>query len=373
MNSKSSMGRLTICIANLGVGGAQRSMIQLANRMKKFGWNVDILTFIADGAYKQTLHDGIPVHATGKSIPRFLRQVRAHSNANPDTIYLVTQANVVRPFCLAKRLGLFRGRIIIRQANQIHAGKARISERIWALMLPWIYRVADGWISLSRASSVELSELLSVSQDRISMLPNSIDIDSVTARALEAIEHPWLTEQRDYAVVIGAGRLNIQKGFDTLIDAVALANQNRPTRLIILGEGLLEQALKERAATHAPELKVAFPGFVTNPYAYMARADVFVLSSRWEGSPNALLEAVAIGLPCVACDCPSGPREILVSSELGLLCPVDDAEAMAGAILASLDNPGARHIRQEHIRQNHGVENWARAYERVLQNVGPGL
>lgn len=90
MNSDRSRGRLTICIANLGVGGAQRAMILLANKLKEFGWNIDILTFNADGAYKPTLHDGIPVHATGKSVPRFLREIRKHSCANPDTIYLST-------------------------------------------------------------------------------------------------------------------------------------------------------------------------------------------------------------------------------------------------------------------------------------------
>lgn len=341
-------------------------MILLANNLVKRGWSIDFITYLNEGEYKYTPSHSIPIHATSKSIARFLHQIFLHSLANPDTTYLVTQANVVRPYCLAKRLGLFYGRIIIREANQIRTGKKGMSEKIWSLMLPWLYRAADAWISLSHASSAELAEIMKISQDRIKLIPNSVDLGTVVTKAQIAQDHPWLTEPRDYPVVISVGRLHFQKGFDTLIDAVALANQSRPIRLIILGTGGLEQSLRQHALVHAPALEVDFPGFVTNPYAYLARADLFVLSSRWEGSPNALLEAMAIGLPCVACDCPSGPREILVSPELGLLCPVDNPKAMAAAILSSLDNPGEPSIRQEHIRRNHDVESWVRAYERVL-------
>lgn len=121
-----------------------------------------------------------------------------------------------------------------------------MSEKIWLLFLPWLYRSADTWIALTRASSAELEDLLNISGDRIRLIPNAIDVDAVVAKGLEPIEHPWFTDQRGYSVVIGVGRLNTQKGFDTLIDAVALANRTRPTRLIILGAGALEQIVLAR-------------------------------------------------------------------------------------------------------------------------------
>jgi glycosyltransferase involved in cell wall biosynthesis len=369
MHNSIKLKRLTICIGNLGEGGAQRAMIQLANKLKDFGWNIDILTFNAEGAYKPTLRDDIEIYETGKSIPGFLRKIRNHSLKNPDTIYLITQSNVVKPYCLAKRLGFIYGHVIIREANWIRNGQGPISDRVWSFFLPWLYRSADAWIALTQASAEQLRNLFKISSSRISVVPNAVDTSSVVAKGLESPGHPWLSGERDYSVVIGVGRLTVQKGFDSLIDAVALVNRCRPTKLIIIGTGALEHTLRKQAALHAPELDVDFTGFVTNPYAYVARGDVFVLSSRWEGSPNALIEALAIGIPCVACDCPSGPREILTSPELGILCPIDDLEAMAEAIVASLDKPGERHIRQEHMRRNHGVEKWARAYERIVLGV----
>ena len=167
----------------------------------------------------------------------------------------------------------------------------------------------------------------------------------------ETADHPWFADGGP-PVVLAVGRLSPQKGFTTLVRAVARAGRDRPVRLLILGDG--DERGRLDALAHDLELvsRISMPGFVANPYAYMARADLYALSSAWEGFPNTLIQALACGLRVVATDCPSGPREILDVRELGpgaygTLVPVGDPDAMAAAILAELGRErGAASLRR---------------------------
>jgi glycosyltransferase involved in cell wall biosynthesis len=126
---------------------------------------------------------------------------------------------------------------------------------------------------------------------------------------------------------------------DTLLDAFAVLRARRPVRLVVLGEGDLRRTLAKQIRRLGIEEDVAFPGFVDNPFRYMAAASLFVLSSRWEGLPGVLIQALACGCPVVSSDCPSGPREILADGRYGELAPVDDAPALADAMDRTLDRP----------------------------------
>ncbi|MGB5494721.1 MAG: glycosyltransferase, partial [Sedimenticolaceae bacterium] len=140
-------------------------------------------------------------------------------------------------------------------------------------------------------------------------------------------------------VILGAGRLTEQKDFATLLRAFARMQALRPVRLVILGEGRLRGELERLADELGVGDRVALPGFTTNPYAWLARAALFVLSSAWEGSPNVLTEALALGVPSVATDCPSGPRELLAGGRYGALVAVGDPGGLAEAMLATLEAP----------------------------------
>ncbi len=135
------------------------------------------------------------------------------------------------------------------------------------------------------------------------------------------------------------GGLRTAKDFPTLLRAFALMIRERPARLIILGKGRLREKLLDLGRSLGIEASMDFPGFVENPYGYLAHADLFVLSSLWEGSPNVLTEALAMGTPVVATDCPSGPREILQDGRYGRLVPCADPQAMAQAMLETLEAP----------------------------------
>jgi glycosyltransferase involved in cell wall biosynthesis len=133
------------------------------------------------------------------------------------------------------------------------------------------------------------------------------------------------------------GRLQEQKDFPTLIRAFALVRQVRPCRLVILGDGSGRAGLLALVGSLGLAKEVDLPGFQTNPYPFLGRAALFALSSAWEGSPNALTEAMALGTPVVSTDCPSGPWELLDGGRFGALVPVGDAPALAAAMASTLD------------------------------------
>ncbi|MCP4687367.1 MAG: glycosyltransferase, partial [Desulfobacterales bacterium] len=154
----------------------------------------------------------------------------------------------------------------------------------------------------------------------------------------ERVDHPWLLSGES-PIIVGAGRLTGEKDFPTLIRAFARLRRKRECRLMILGEGKMQGMLESLAAELDVGEDLALPGFVANPYKYMAKAHLFVLSSAWEGFGMVLAEAMAVGLPVVSTDCPLGPREILEDGRHGPLVPVGDVDALSRAMARTLDHP----------------------------------
>jgi glycosyltransferase involved in cell wall biosynthesis len=154
------------------------------------------------------------------------------------------------------------------------------------------------------------------------------------------VDHVWFGPDEP-PVVLAAGRLRASKDFGTLLEAFARVRRTRTARLMVLGEGGEREALARQARRLRVDGDVEFPGFVANPFAYMARAGVFVLTSRYEALGNVLVEALACGCSVVSTDCPVGPAEVLDGGRYGRLVPVGDVEALAGAIAAALDSPDA--------------------------------
>jgi glycosyltransferase involved in cell wall biosynthesis len=200
---------------------------------------------------------------------------------------------------------------------------------------------------------------------RLAVIRNPVVTPRLEVLAQEPPPHPWLAEAGGPPVIIGMGRFTEQKDFFTLIRAFARLRAGRDCRLLLLGRGQLQAEYQVLAARLGVAVDIAFPGFAANPYSYLARARLFVLSSAWEGSPNALTEALALGVPVVATDCPSGPRELLAGGRYGPLVAVGDDAALAAALAATLDAPlPAGQLRQ--AAADYTVEASTHAYLRVL-------
>lgn len=201
-----------------------------------------------------------------------------------------------------------------------------------------LYPRADALVTASEGVAEDLREAAGLHGLPIFPIPNTTVTPQLFEQAREPVDHPWFHDGAG-PVVISVARFAQQKDLPTLLEAIAEVRRDRPIRLILLGKGPLKEDLQEKVRELALTKVVDMPGHVANPYAWMARADLFALSSAWEGSPNALIEALALGTPVVATDCPSGPAEILAHGRYGRLVPVGDSQALAEAIRRTLDQP----------------------------------
>jgi len=332
---------IALYLPSLRGGGAERVIVTLANAFVHRGYKVDLVLAKAEGPYLAQVDESIDVvdlrsQRVLYSLPGLVGYLRERRPAA--LLATQTHANVVALW--AKKLSRVNARTVIREAItlSINCRASRGRGRLLPFVARWIYRWADRMVAPSQGVAQDLVALGIVPQGKISVIYNPVSMDKVLSLAEVPPHHPWF-DTAAYPVVLGVGRLSEQKDFFTLIQAFARVRKQRQARLLILGEGEEREKLEDLVRRLGLVGDVALPGFVHNPYAYMKRAAVFVLSSRWEGLPNVLIEALALGTPVVATDCPSGPREILEDGKWGRLVPVGDVEKMAEAILATLQAP----------------------------------
>ena len=183
----------------------------------------------------------------------------------------------------------------------------------------------------------DLTRTAKIPQNLIKVIYNPIVTPDLQDKSEAPLDHPWFKDGEP-PVVLAVGRLTDQKAFDVLIQAFSLVRKNRPARLLILGEGENRPALQSLIKQLGLEQDVSLMGFVQNPYPYMAHASLFVLPSRWEGLPTVLVEALYLGTPIIATDCPGGSREILKDGQFGKLVPVDAPLILAEAIEGSMND-----------------------------------
>lgn len=306
--------KIAIFLPSLEAGGAERAMVVLANGIADRGYPVDMILCSARGPFLREVSLGVQIVDLGVSRVSYSVGRLAHylQAAQPRALLsAMTHANLV-----ALAAGRATGtRVIVSERN---SRRRTLKDWTLRLMARLAYRGADAVVAVSGGIAAKFNA---------TAIPNPIDLAAIRAKSQAQIpaQAPF---------ILAAGRLVPQKDFASLIRAYALANP--PERLIILGEGPERPALERLVAELGLADCVALPGFDPNPFAYMARARLFVLSSRYEGLPGVLIQAMACGCPVVAADCPTGPREILEGGRWGDLVPVGDVPALAGAITAAL-------------------------------------
>jgi glycosyltransferase involved in cell wall biosynthesis len=227
-----------------------------------------------------------------------------------------------------------------------------------------LYPKAGAVIAVSEGVRRDLTERVGLRHPNVLVIHNAVITPDILGRAGEAVTHPWLAT-KDRPVVISAGRLARQKDYATLLRAFARLHGRVAARLIILGEGPERGPLEALARQLGIADHVDLPGFVTNPYSWIARADLFALSSGWEGFGNVLAEALALGRPIVATDCPGGPREILQDGRFGTLVPIGDVAALAEALEWTIGTGGPAYVAAE-VSRRFTADHAARAYLRAF-------
>ena len=327
-------------------GGGQRSMLNLAHGLADTGHPVDLVLAQAEGAFMDKVRE--PVRLVDLKASRALTSLPALRNylRREQPWAMLSVFGYVNIIALwAWRMSGVRTRLYVNEQNTVslEAGngsnwRSRMTPRLIRRFYPW----ANGIVVVSSGVRDDLSQLTRIPRDRITVIYNpSVVKAEVLEKAQATLDHPWFGPTQP-PVLVAVGRLQPQKDYPTLIHAFALVRRNRTVRLLILGEGRERERLQSLIQDQGLEDDVSLPGFVENPYAYLARASLFVLSSRWEGLPTVLVEALCCGIPAVSTDCPSGPREILNEGQYGQLVPVGDADMLARAIEKTLDGDRAR-------------------------------
>lgn len=301
----------------------------------------------------------IHLRSRGKlgSIFRVARQLRRD---RPDAL-LTAKDHSAKVALIARALYRIRVPIYVKVTNTLSQTLRRPIKR-WTAR--WLYRQADRLIAISKGAAEDLVVHFGMPRENIAVIYNPALTPDIADRARQPVDHPWLRGNAP-PVVMGVGRLTKQKDFHTLIDAFAQLRAQREARLIILGEGPLHESLEVHARGLGIGGDIDLPGYVWDPIPWLARADVFVLSSRYEGLGNVIIEALATGTPVVATDCPSGPTEILDGGRIGPLVSMGDAAAMAEAMARVLDDPPPPELLSEGLERFHS-KNVSRRYLEVM-------
>nr|WP_277818372.1 glycosyltransferase [Gemmobacter straminiformis] len=334
--------KLSLVLPDFGGGGAERIMVTLANAFAARGFDTTMIAGQAKGPCLADLSAGVrlldlDVPRFGRAIPALVRHFRTD---RPDAVLsALTHANLAT--LVAARLARGAPRIVVAEHNSITmmlASGSRAKRAAKRALARLLYPRAACVTFVSRAMQDEFAAALALPADRRRTIYNPLPLGHLRDMAATPPRHPWLRD-RTTPVLVAAGRLAPQKDFPTLLRAFALLAQTSPARLVIFGEGPDRPALQAQVNDLGLGARVSLPGFVPSLPVELAAADLFVLSSRWEGLPGVLLESLAVGTPVVATDCPTGPDEILEQGRWGRLVPVGDAPALAEAIRESLARP----------------------------------
>ena len=272
----------------------------------------------------------------------------------------LASANIVAAW--AVRLSGSKAVLVLREANQFSCAlndDYNFNGLLLRLAKQW-YQTANRIIAVSKGVRDDLINTLQIPEEKITTIHNPVDSERVRGLGKERLQD-GVDLGDDKSFILAVGRLDPQKAYHTLLKAYARSEKKGVAKLVILGEGSVEGELKALAEDLGISSNLVLPGHVDNPYAFMCRASVFVLSSAWEGCPNVLLEALACGCKIISTDCPSGPRELLEDGKYGMLVPVGDVGALAAGIDWALSGNGIKYD-SNGVMRSYSMENVLKKY-----------
>jgi len=332
--------KIALFIADFSLGGAERVFATLARGINSRGHQVDLLIGNTNGAVnldlvpKQVRVIDLKVKRTRNSLPLLIGYLKRHK---PE-VMLSTRIESCCFALLAKILSGVKTSIILREANTVSYDLKKYTFKkrlVLGLFMRFLYPFADMTICVSNGVKKDLLKFLQLNENKLSVIYSPIITEDLVAEASQDCSHPWFKDH-NIPIIIGMGRLTEQKRFDILIKAFAAVRKEKKARLLIIGDGEERNKLQSLIVNLGLQNDICLLGFDPNPFKFLSRATLFVLSSDWEGLPGALIQALACGCPVISTDCPSGPREILKGGKLGRLIPVGDVEKMASAIKETL-------------------------------------
>lgn len=355
--------KLAIIVPSLRGGGAERVVVNIVRNIDLSKFDVTLILVKKEGKYINLIPPCISIIDLNSDRVRYsmLRLIKRLNSLKPDIIFstlghLNLALLAIRPFLN------FKHKIIVREANtpsEVLKRLPGIKKAIFKYLYVKLYPKADIIVAQCKAMKDDIVEMVNIDENRVTYIYNPLDLEYINKNMTD--KNPYDKRKIN---LLAVGRLTYQKGFDILIDAFKIVENNIPNvHLTILGDGELRRELEEKRNQLGLESKISFEGFKENPYPYYYYADVYVLSSRWEGFPNSLLEALACGCKVVATDCKSGPREILGENKYGLLVPVEDSMALAEGIIEAINSENKSKDRAKDF----DIRNIIREYEKLFE------
>ncbi len=332
--------RIAFLLPDLRGGGAQHMVINMANEFSARGHEVTLLVIESAGPYAEKISSAVRTVYFNRSRTRDgLRPLIDYlCNERLDILYsAMPYVNIVA--VLGKILSsVSKTAVIISERNFFSLNAQQDGSTpsfLQKLTVGALYPLADKIVAISRGVADDLRTYLFAGHKKLSYIHNPVVTQGTQDQLAQECDDPWFVSCAR-PVIVTSGRLVAQKDQKTLLRAFAKLRKTHPASLLILGEGPLRDDLTQTARDLDIEGDVYFKGFVPNPLAYMKKADLFALSSAWEGFGNVVVEALLCGLPVVSTDCPAGPAEILDNGRYGFLVPVGDDDTLAQAMEKAL-------------------------------------
>lgn len=337
--------RVAIVLPDLRGGGAERLHVNLAHDWLRRGFRVEFALMCRTGELLDVLHDDIGVtdlkvtRARSLLLPliKYLRENRP--DVTIAAMWPLTVISVVAWFLAGRP-----GRLFVSDHSQMSISavqELKVPALLLGASMRMAYPRASGVIAVSKGVKEDICRLSGMKPSVIQVIYNPAAVGYSALRGADSSRNSlWGAGFQHH--ILAVGTLKAQKDHATLIRAFSLLPQKFNAKLTILGEGSLRGELECLVRELGLEQRVALPGFVLDPYPWYQTADLFVLSSRWEGFGNVIVEALECGVPVVSTDCPSGPAEILDEGRFGRLVPVQNPVALANAIEQSLSESADR-------------------------------
>lgn len=362
-------------LPTLNGGGAERVTINILKGIDRNTFSQKLILGNKIGAYIKEVPPYVPVMDLHKKHVRYalLELGKLLRREEPDILFsALGHANLVA------LMSSFLARNATKVVVSIHTTPSRaalekrsLKSKLVFRLEPVLYSRADKVVVVSKGVKNDVEECLGLKKEKIALIHNPIVDYKLIKLSHQRINHPWLNNP-DISVIISVGRLSEAKDYSTLLKAFRVVRNKLPAKLVILGEGKARRFLENLAEKLNIESHLEMPGFIENPYKYVAKASVFVLSSTREGLPTVLVEAMACGVPVVSTDCPFGPKEIIEQGINGILVPVRNPKLLAEAILKVLRNKdlSTKLIKEEKKRaKDFEINKIVKEYEKLFLNL----
>lgn len=333
--------KIAVYFPSMADGGAERITLNLIRHLAEhYDYPIDLVLVSATGPFIKDVPTNVRIvdlkaRRSLTSIPglvKYLRKERPH--------VLLSGMDFVNVIALlSRKLARVQTRTVVCLHTNLTAQLANpvlLRGRFIVPFLKWTHPWADTIVATSKGCGDDFLEVTGVGKENMELIYNPVITSDIKPKADRPVDHRWFSADSP-PVILAVGRLARQKNFEMLINAFALLRKTHDAKLLILGEGVKRGELEGLVESLGLQNDVDMPGFADNPFSYMAKAKMFVLSSHYEALPTVLVEAMHCGTQLVSTDCPSGPNEILAYGKYGSLVPVNDAAAFCNAMISALE------------------------------------